>query len=681
MAADSLKIEIDADTREAIANLAKLKDGLGDAKEATEEVDQASQGWFATLGDGAHRVESIVGVMSEALSVARDLASAFVEGAANSETHQRALRALGDGFQRIQVATAGTISATEAFHTQQRILASGLRVSTDQLATITRAAREYALRTGTDVPQALEQLTEALQSGSADELQKYGVTLQANIPRTQAFRDGVSQLATAQQGAAVSARTMAESTERLSGAAQRAKDDVSAFVADALQLKDAFNEAADALEAFVSGGPLIHNFFEAMSADILGVRAHMQGTAEDRNRSTEQLARERAVNALAQFANTPGINVRGFNANQLSGPDAERLSRALTSGTADPARIQAEIDRARNIVAGTPALEAQWARDRAQRERAANAADDARARSAAMSPEERRRLFHEAELRRMEREINFKRATLQGQLTNEYAANTGSFFTDDMNVDVDTVFETQRSMRADMESKQRAQLAYEEELAQERRSQLLSPADHASAMRAKSIESEDLDAGNTFGARIGGAFRNTQTHAERTADSVKGAFDTMTQGLSGFMDTLIESPEKAGEASVALAKGVLKGIAMMALQKSLFSTAEGIVALTNPVTAPTAAGFFAAAGIYAGVAVAAGAGAAGIAASQRGGTQATPPSSNGGGFGPARADSGRSGGQRGGDTYVISVNGSILDTGGFEEAVGRAVRGARGRGA
>jgi len=118
----------------------------------------------------------------------------------------------------------------------------------------------------------------------------------------------------------------------------------------------------------------------------------------------------------------------------------------------------------------------------------------------------------------------------------------------------------------------------------------------------------------------------------------------------------------------------------MALQKALFSTAEGIVAALNPATAPTAAGFFTAAGIYAGVAVAAGAGAAGIAAGQRGAAapQAVPP-------GTAGSEVARvSGGgdlQRGSvQQTTIIVNGSVFDEGGLEEAITRGMRGAQSRG-
>jgi len=207
--------------------------------------------------------------------------------------------------------------------------------------------------------------------------------------------------------------------------------------------------------------------------------------------------------------------------------------------------------------------------------------------------------------------------------------------------------------------------------------------DYDDEKRRNMLES---DRRGSLGGRIASQFggdRSLEEHlaapVQSAADSVKSSFDTMTQGLTGFMDTLIESPEKAGEAAVNLAKGVLKGLAMMALQKSLFSTAEGIVALVTPGMQGTAAGYFTAAGIYAGVAVAAGAGAAGIAASQRGAMQATPPGSNGSSFGPASA--GRSGGDRSErGTVVFNINSTFFDTDRGPEVVANLLAEAERRG-
>ena len=156
----------------------------------------------------------------------------------------------------------------------------------------------------------------------------------------------------------------------------------------------------------------------------------------------------------------------------------------------------------------------------------------------------------------------------------------------------------------------------------------------------------------------------------------------MTQGLNGFLDTLIESPEEVGTASVAIAKNFLKGLSMMALQESLFNLAKGVAASFTPGMQASAAGYFTASAIFAGVAAATGAGAAGIAAQQRGAQQATPAGSNGSGYNPARVDGGSGrGGNRETPMYTINVNGSVLDEGGFEDAIVRGIRRAHARGA
>lgn len=175
---------------------------------------------------------------------------------------------------------------------------------------------------------------------------------------------------------------------------------------------------------------------------------------------------------------------------------------------------------------------------------------------------------------------------------------------------------------------------------------------------------------------------NLASPIQSAASSVNNAFSSMTQGLNGFLDTLIESPEEVGTASVAIAKNFLKGLSMMALQESLFNLAKGVAASFTPGMQASAAGYFTASAIFAGVAAATGAGAAGIAASQRGAQQVPAAANGGGGNGPARVDGGNGrNGNREAPMYTININGSVLDQGGFEDAIVRGIRRANGRGA
>ena len=199
---------------------------------------------------------------------------------------------------------------------------------------------------------------------------------------------------------------------------------------------------------------------------------------------------------------------------------------------------------------------------------------------------------------------------------------------------------------------------------------------------------EESDRRNSLGGRVASGLglkdsleENLAAPMQSAASSVNNAIGSMTQGLNQFLDTLIESPEQVGAASIQIAKNFLKGLSLMALQESVFNLGKGIAASFTPGMQASAAGFFTASAIFAGVAAATGAGAAGIAAPQRS-AQATPAGSNGSGYNPARVDGGSGrGGNRETPMYTINVNGSVLDEGGFEDAIVRGIRRAHARGA
>jgi hypothetical protein len=173
---------------------------------------------------------------------------------------------------------------------------------------------------------------------------------------------------------------------------------------------------------------------------------------------------------------------------------------------------------------------------------------------------------------------------------------------------------------------------------------------------------------------------NLASPIQSAASSVNNAFSSMTQGLNGFLDTLIESPEEVGTASVAIAKNFLKGLSMMALQESLFNLAKGVAASFTPGMQASAAGYFTASAIFAGVAAATGAGAAGIAAQQRGAQQVPAAANGGGGSGPARVDGGRGSDREERGSVVFNINSTVFDPERAEETVARLMAGANRRG-
>lgn len=585
-------------------------------------------------------------------------AQALAAGGAAAEQNERAVRSLGAAWQHVQQATNDTVSAQQAQTAQQALLRSGLSIQAEDLGVVARAARDYALATGTDTTAALTQLTSALQSGDTNALRPFGVTVREGTSRTRTFSTALEQLRGEQSRTAVEARSFAEDNERLSRSWTEMTNTVFSEIARWTDLRSNIVGVTDAIRELSGAND----------------EANLRAASNDGARAAH-LELVNQYNAALGSAARRGVRFGTAlpNAMSLSDDDLARFTLQLNQGGGS--EVLASVAEAGTLQDQRRAAAAAEAAGRAEERRLQGRADASVDRDRNTSVQDIAQARLQQAIRQMAKEVDIKRGALAASMGIDVSS-------------LDTIFETRSSMRAEEEAKRRGQLTYEQEQNDATRARnlaLASGVSQAGEVRATGFDAytRARDVGAQVGDRFGGARSAAEQQValtQQTADSVMGSYEQMTNGLNGFLDTLIESPEKAGEASIALAKNVLKGIALMAAQKSLFSLAEGFAALAGKDPA-SATAFFVASGIYAGVAVAAGAGAAGIAASQRGGAQATPPSNNSGSFGPARADSGRGNGQRGGDTYVISVNGSILDTGGFEEAVGRAVRGARGRGA
>jgi hypothetical protein len=167
------------------------------------------------------------------------------------------------------------------------------------------------------------------------------------------------------------------------------------------------------------------------------------------------------------------------------------------------------------------------------------------------------------------------------------------------------------------------------------------------------------------------------------ADFVGGLFGTFSQALASGQSATEAFAESAKQAIA----GVLSALAKEFGAKSLAALAGGFAALTNPLTAATAPGFFKSAALYAAAAAAAGAGSAFVSAS--GGGAAVP--SVGGGAAATAGGVGGTGNSLGGSSQqsnatpgsiVVDLRGAVFPTNDltgaqqFGEAVARSLAAA-----
>lgn len=803
--------EVKLDTRKAKRSLQELDDNLskvqknatkggGFGGEALERTKQSLQSVGKAYQDAAKSAElyadkaKLLGASAGTLVA---LAAAFTQVSIRAEANQRAIQGLNGAYDQIRSASAGAVSAQQAFAAQNSLTQSGLNATSEQMVTLSRAAREFALRTGTDTTEALTRLTTAIASGDTAALRPFGVSVQSGTLRTQAFRQAMQQLERQHASNAAPASTLREEFDRLGGSLTRLGDSMASAANQGGGLRSLFREMSDAMDALVDGGPLLQNMFAGLLgsangtvATALGGTGQFVGNANDRVRNNEQTQRNNAISTLAATRQRfPGLSA-SFNPNSLRGADIGTFTSAL-AGARSQSEAEAIIGQFsrqqslgpeinRRAAAEEASVQSEWQRMQDREERTVNmSAVDV----FGLSEEQRQAVEQlQSTLRGLQSQgvradpryvqsmmrlirgflvpMNKSRfqqemARLQGQstgltrggnftglegvqsrygsgLANEQYLALASADRDKANSQAemnamfapgvagrlrtsdgsDTVLgrfgggltSAQYQALAESEASKRESVLSMNELHRVGAAGYRLTGDGSETIRARygaglttgtydqlveaeagKAEARQTMAGterelfnrNSLGQQMGSFFSDTQTLAEKGAKGVEGAFNTMSGAVSGFIDTLIEGQVPAGEAAVGLAKAALKGLAMQALPESLFETAKGFAALA--VGDPRAALHFTSAGIFAGIALTAGLGAAGIGAAQRSAPSGASASASAAGPMGSSLPSG-GGGSRDTRPIVINVNGTVMDKEGFANAVLDGVNDAVGRG-
>jgi hypothetical protein len=137
-------------------------------KDAGKAVDTVAKP--ATLAQTAELAHNLLGATTHVIGLGRQAvatAQHIAELAASTERTQTALTALGPVAAEVEAATAGMVTATQAYSMQQALVRSGLRVSGAELVTLTRGAREHARTFGLEMPEAMEALTRSIRNNGS----------------------------------------------------------------------------------------------------------------------------------------------------------------------------------------------------------------------------------------------------------------------------------------------------------------------------------------------------------------------------------------------------------------------------------------------------------------------------------------------------------------------------------
>lgn len=753
--ADAITVKLDFESLAAIRAASNAKAAIKGVETAAKDAD----GVVKRFGEALNNVgsSSLVGYTRTAL----DMGAAVRDGAIAHEQAQAQIRAAGPAYQAMAAATRGAITASQALAVQQRFQSAQLRVNKDDFGLVARAAREYAIATGTDASEALNTLTSAITSNDRTALQPFGISLRRNTTATQGLRDALRQLEQQQRNTAPAAQTLQEANDQLARSWTDLTGTIFASIARWADLQSNIAGVADAIRqvtaahgdlSVAAGGGRERQESAAGTAAMEARLAQQERytrnverlqasglagatTARFGRGSTMSAAQLQAANArIERMLSGPGLAMRGEHAgNVLSFARGDGEPVAGTRSESGPLiGLTDDLPSISEIARDTLSTEEGNLALRAQR-------DAARARDARVN--EQRRVANRGssaqgsydsslfdfidQLRELARVNAGTPLSGLGGVVDEDEFRYG-MNREQLQPLIDALRtglggETARRIRrrpgegADAyQARLVAAISADAEQTRTGRAGKTA-ADYETGVAGAGVERERIlaaramdptsaagvideglggkiagfresqealarsqDLGSQFRDQFLPAAEQTRTAAEKMAEGVKGAFDTMSGAIASHVQALIEGRESFGEAMKGIVHDTLLGLAQQAVPRALMETAQGIAALTNPVTAPTAPMHFAAAGVYAGVAALAGLGAAatapsaGAAQAQAGAGARIAPAASAGQLG--------AGGSSGPAVITINVNGAVVDREGFEQAIAQGVRGAQSRG-
>jgi len=736
MADDSLKVKFEVDATSALgrvrafkADLETLKGALGAASNKSLDTETRLRAINVAAGLAGSAVTAFAGHVV-------DLARSADEANVRLEVMRGQAATLGRAVGEVQRATGGAAGQTEAWAARSALLGAGLRANAEQIGTLVEAARRHR-EAGESTSEAMGRLASAI-GGSREEQERFGISLSEGATSADRMAQATRLLADEQRRRGAIAQTEAERQAQLNENVSRGRDAIVSFLADATPYVAYYRAARDAVgslgERLSRTQQATEQATRATRSNVTAVQdartktGEYRTTVEDTARTIENLKTktEQAAAAAREQASAVDAATAALKRSQEA---ANQINFSSTTGL-----TQAELIE-RNRAAGVDQI-ARARREQFNRRQAATLAEGT------MIPDPRTgrlRRITRAEARGAYglstgggtgRDFGFLESTEQ-TFRNARDADIGLFMSDPnitalsrpqdaaaairamasqiggTNVaaitrrpgetevqfaqrllpalQADAAARRERAINAATERKQSESARLERENAREaeirEQRRVKAQSEYEVGVTAASLEKAAIERGDMatqFRDQFLPAAEQTRTAAEKMAEGVKGAFDTMSGAIASHVQALIEGRESFGEAMKGIVHDTLLGLAQQAVPRALMETAQGIAALTNPVTAPTAPMHFAAAGVYAGVAALAGLGAAatapsaGAAQAQAGAGSRIAPAASAGQLG--------AGGSSGPAVITINVNGAVVDREGFEQAIAQGVRGAQSRG-
>lgn len=176
MAESEIKLKVTAEgADEAADQLDNLNQALQQNTEALEENTNATNNQTEASGGFLESMESMATGFNSALEVGKK----WFDGLQTIATEYNRQSGIINGFTGTISESSnrinGLISNLNLMQASSRLAATGLQLADHDLANIAVAAQQYSQRTGADLNESFNQLTEALNSGSSEALHRFGI--------------------------------------------------------------------------------------------------------------------------------------------------------------------------------------------------------------------------------------------------------------------------------------------------------------------------------------------------------------------------------------------------------------------------------------------------------------------------------------------------------------------------
>ena len=167
---------------------------LEEAEGAADEFAEGAQEAGASAGGFGSRMEGMlpsVGAVAGAVAAA---AAAAVAWANATETTMGVLNRMPGSLQTAQDAVGGMVSRMDLAISRNRLMQAGLSLTDQQFADIAEVATDYGAAIGAGPVESTQQLGDALTALSAEALARFGIQVDASVPKTEQYAQAMAQL-------------------------------------------------------------------------------------------------------------------------------------------------------------------------------------------------------------------------------------------------------------------------------------------------------------------------------------------------------------------------------------------------------------------------------------------------------------------------------------------------------